>query len=345
MKLLTRPLAKFLVLMGLMVLSASSFAQSCPANSRASVRGQTGAFELTSTGRLDGPGTGIFCATNPGYFNERTGDPYLCPASSMSMLSSDRWICPVPTGWGTTFPANSQQGAIHGLQPIGGGRYGQVFINFNEAPPGYYLTGGVMTPCPVGTYAPNGHSTSCSPARLGFFVSSTAQSSDTICPRNTTTTQRGQISCTPANETLDVNVARSRPTSQSSTYSNPNNFTSGQAVDGNNNTINHTNAGSSEWWSVNLQGNFALSGIQINNRQDCCQDRLVGATVQVLDSAGNVKWSTPINAVQQMYLLTPPWGTIASYVRILNRPGQHLNMGEVLAWVPAYVYTTTGWGQ
>ena len=334
--------------MGMLVLSASSFAQSCPANSRASARGQTGVFELTSNGRLGGPGTGIFCASNPGYYNEATGvDLSYCPGVGPNAGYSDKLVCPVPPGEGTTFPPNSQQGALRYQEPIGGGRFKLTFLNVAEAPPGYYVAGGTVTPCPAGTYTPNGHSTSCIPARLGFFVSSIAQSNDTICPRNTTTTQRGQISCTPANanETLDVNVARSRPTSQSSTYVNPNNFTSGQAVDGNNNTINHTNAGSSEWWSVNLQGSFALSGIQINNRQDCCQDRLVGATVQVLDSAGNVKWSVPITSVQQVYLLTPPWGTIASYVRVLNRPGQHLHMGEVLAWVPAYVYTTTGWGQ
>jgi len=341
MKLITRSLAKWLVLMGLMVLSASSFAQ-CPANSRPSAQGQTGAFELTSNNRLGGPGTGIFCASNPGYYNEATGvDLTYCPGVGPNAGNSDRLICPVPQGQGTTFPPNSQQGARRYLAPIGGGRYRMDFVNVAEAGPGYYLGGGTVTPCPAGSYTPNGNSTSCSPARLGFFVSSTAQSSDTICPRNTKTTQRGQTSCTPANpnETLDVNVARAGPTSQRSTYGNPNIFDRNNGL-----TVNPTNERPSELM-VSLQGSFALSGIQINNRQDCCQDRLIGATVQVLDSAGNVQWSTLINAAQGVYLFTPAWGTIASYVRIRNKPGQNLNIADVQVFVPAYVYTTTGWGQ
>jgi hypothetical protein len=80
---------------------------------------------------------------------------------------------------------------------------------------------------------------------------------------------------------------------------------------------------------VNLQGNFAIAGIRITNRADCCSGRIVGATVQVLDNAGQVKWSTPITAVLPVYELAVPNGIQGSFVRVLNKPGQQLHMAEV----------------
>jgi hypothetical protein len=132
-----------------------------------------------------------------------------------------------------------------------------------------------------------------------------------------------------------VNIALNKPATQSSDVGGA----AGRANDGNSNpnwngnSINHTNNGPNEFWMVNLQGNFAITGIRITNRADDAwnkyAERIVGATVQVLDNAGQVKWSTPITAVLPVYQLTVPNGIQGSVVRVLNKPGQYLHMAEV----------------
>jgi hypothetical protein len=128
-----------------------------------------------------------------------------------------------------------------------------------------------------------------------------------------------------------VNIALKKPATQSS----ENGGDAGRANDGNSNpnwsrgSVSATRNGPNEFWMVNLQGNFAITGIRITNRADCCSERIVGATVQVLDNAGQVKWSTPITAVAPVYQLPVPNGIQGSFVRVLNKPGQVLSMAEV----------------
>jgi hypothetical protein len=128
-----------------------------------------------------------------------------------------------------------------------------------------------------------------------------------------------------------VNIALNKPATQSS----ENGGDAGRANDGNSNpnwsrgSVSATRNGPNEFWMVNLQGNFAIAGIKITNRADCCTDRIVGATVQVLDNAGQVKWSAGIRAVAPAYQLPVPSGTQCSFVRVLNKPGQQLHMAEV----------------
>jgi hypothetical protein len=133
-----------------------------------------------------------------------------------------------------------------------------------------------------------------------------------------------------------VNIALKKPATQSSEGFGG---AAGRANDGNSNpnwdagSVSHTNNGPNEFWMVNLQGNFAITGIRITNRADDAwnkyAERIVGATVQVLDNAGQVKWSTPITAVAPVYQLPVPNGIQGSFVRILNKPGQYLHMAEV----------------
>ena len=128
-----------------------------------------------------------------------------------------------------------------------------------------------------------------------------------------------------------VNIALKKPATQSSDVGGA----AGRANDGNSNpnwngnSINHTNNGPNEFWMVNLQGNFAIAGIKITNRADCCTERIVGATVQVLDNADQVKWSAPITAVAPVYQFAVPSGIVGGFVRVLNKPGQYLSMAEV----------------
>ncbi|XP_048338590.1 fucolectin-like [Sphaerodactylus townsendi] len=81
------------------------------------------------------------------------------------------------------------------------------------------------------------------------------------------------------------NLARGRPTSQSSTYSSDGQ--SSNAVDGNcdgifgSRSCTHTNGELNAWWSVDLGREYAISLVVVKNRQDCCGKRLQGATIHV----------------------------------------------------------------
>ena len=60
-----------------------------------------------------------------------------------------------------------------------------------------------------------------------------------------------------------------------------------RAVDGNTNgqwnqgTSSHTQHPKNSWWQVDLQGTYPIHLIVINNRRDCCHDRINGAIVKV----------------------------------------------------------------
>jgi len=131
-----------------------------------------------------------------------------------------------------------------------------------------------------------------------------------------------------------ANIALGKPTQQSSTYSNSNNFTSGQAVDGNLNTYTHTNNGAYEWWIVDFQARYQINKIRINNRPDCCQERLTNATVEVLNQDGGLVWSETavVNAGQSskpFWEWDLPFLPTGRYVRVKNWPGQYLSISEV----------------
>jgi len=74
-----------------------------------------------------------------------------------------------------------------------------------------------------------------------------------------------------------VNVARGKPTSQSSTAHGG---VSSRAVDGNTEgnwhfaSVTHTNHEFNPWWSVNLLSSHTISTIKVYGRTDCCMDRL-----------------------------------------------------------------------
>ena len=129
-----------------------------------------------------------------------------------------------------------------------------------------------------------------------------------------------------------VNIALNKPATQSSEDAGG---AAGRANDGNPNpnfsagSVSHTRNGPNEFWMVNLQGNFAITGIRITNRADCCSERIVGATVLVLDNTGQVKWSSTITGASPVYQFPVPNGIQGSFVRVLNKPGQPLHMAEV----------------
>lgn len=81
-----------------------------------------------------------------------------------------------------------------------------------------------------------------------------------------------------------VNIARGRPTLQSSTAYNG---ISSRAVDGTTNSdwsaasCTHTQTESSPWWRVDLEQTIAVGEVTVYNRGDCCGDRLSEFEVRV----------------------------------------------------------------
>ena len=135
------------------------------------------------------------------------------------------------------------------------------------------------------------------------------------------------------------NVALGKPTFQTSTYGGriaP----ASLAVDGLDDPnwnfgpihMSRTEHGPSEYWQVDLLFPYKISTISIVNRNDCCADQIVGATVQVMNGA-YVVYSHVID--QNDFAATPflqfsvPSGTVGDRVRVLNKPNEYLTLAEV----------------
>jgi len=90
----------------------------------------------------------------------------------------------------------------------------------------------------------------------------------------------------PNNNTLSSpmvlqNLALKKTTLQSTTVPP---YVASNAVDGDVTTMIHTHEIMGNWWIVDLEAVCSIRQIKIYNRQDCCQERLQGAVVAVLDA-------------------------------------------------------------
>nr|XP_060628779.1 uncharacterized protein LOC132773554 [Anolis sagrei ordinatus] len=90
------------------------------------------------------------------------------------------------------------------------------------------------------------------------------------------------------------NLARGRPTFQSSLYPLHNIGLASKAVDGNCNgdwynikSCTHTNRDYEPWWYVDLGEEYAIATVVVKNRGDCCGERLQGAQIRVGNYGGN----------------------------------------------------------
>lgn len=77
-----------------------------------------------------------------------------------------------------------------------------------------------------------------------------------------------------------IDWARKGTAEQSSIFGNyiPNN-----AIDANILTFNHTQNDDNPWWQVILPRDIAIDKIVVNNRRDCCQNRLTNFDISILD--------------------------------------------------------------
>ncbi|XP_071593081.1 uncharacterized protein [Heliangelus exortis] len=97
------------------------------------------------------------------------------------------------------------------------------------------------------------------------------------------------------------NMARDQRATQSSTS---NAFgAAGGAVDGNRDGIwhrgscSHTRREREPWWSLDLGGSLPVAAVLVQNRRDCCWERLRGARIHVGDAAGERGKENPICGV------------------------------------------------
>ncbi|XP_022111693.1 uncharacterized protein LOC110990921, partial [Acanthaster planci] len=89
-----------------------------------------------------------------------------------------------------------------------------------------------------------------------------------------------------------------KPTSQSSTYLD---WSANRAVDGDPDTISHTECPSVQWWKIDLQEIYSLTKITLVNRRDCCGERLEGAIVRAgmnSDQSQNTQIGDPVTSTQ-----------------------------------------------
>ncbi len=109
-------------------------------------------------------------------------------------------------------------------------------------------------------------------------------------------------------------------------------FPVGNLVDNNETTFTHTNAGEKEWIKITLKNEVPITKIEIVNRKDCCQDRIVGATLTITDSSGAQTYTTTIQEILPKYTITP---SAKGKVIQLQRPdgGKPLNIAEFKIYV------------
>jgi hypothetical protein len=78
-------------------------------------------------------------------------------------------------------------------------------------------------------------------------------------------------------------------------------------IDGNTSNFVHTSCGDVPWIQVDLGSTMELYKVVIYNRTDCCQSRILGATLHILNDEGaDVYISAPVSSTNQTYAWFPP---------------------------------------
>jgi hypothetical protein len=116
-----------------------------------------------------------------------------------------------------------------------------------------------------------------------------------------------------------------------------NNYTYGSDLVGDNdiNTFAHTKNGDKEWILVTLKKTVPIIKVSIINRQDCCQDRIAGCRLIVMDENKTILDSHVINSVAKTYSFNMPALTYGKYVKL-----EHLTSGKYLNIAEIQIFTT-----
>ncbi|XP_067148680.1 uncharacterized protein [Apteryx mantelli] len=144
------------------------------------------------------------------------------------------------------------------------------------------------------------------------------------------------------------NVARDQWATQSSTAASSG--AAAKAVDGNRDGVwqrgscSHTRRERQPWWAVDLGARHAVWAVLVQNRRDCCWERLRGARVHVGDAAGERASSNPVCGV-----ITDAGPGSLSTVCCEGLQGRYVSVSipgreEQLALCEVEVYgTSSGW--
>jgi len=104
------------------------------------------------------------------------------------------------------------------------------------------------------------------------------------------------------------------------------------AVDGVYGTLYHSNTPSA-WWQVDLQSVIEIVQVTIHNRDNCCQFRLNGAIVEILDERSNVVASEIVSITMKgnvnVAVIPFPADTLGKYVRIKGEDYLHFIQVDV----------------
>jgi hypothetical protein len=166
MKLLTQPLARLLVLMGLLMLSASSFAQQ-----NTTPTSNVTPTSTTSLSQGACPAHAL-CEALPGYYKTNNTIFAASVGSYVAVAGATAQIA-CPTGSTTT--AAGQTTCV--------------------AAPGFYVSGNSLVACPAGSYSATTGATSCTQAAQAYFVPVAGSSAQTACPNGTSSNGVGAKTC------------------------------------------------------------------------------------------------------------------------------------------------------
>ena len=181
MKLLTQPLARLLVLMGLMVLSASSFAQgTCPAN--ATCDALPGYYKVGNV--ITAASIGSYVATAGA--TAQTA----CPANSTTTATAATAATTCLAAPGFYVSGNSIVACPTGSTTLTVGQTTCV------ATPGFFKNAAdSFVACPPGTYSATAGATGCTQAANNFFVAVAGSAGQTACPSGSGTSVLGSRTC------------------------------------------------------------------------------------------------------------------------------------------------------
>ena len=122
-------------------------------------------------------------------------------------------------------------------------------------------------------------------------------------------------------------------------------YPAANAVDGNRSSFTHTADTPNSYWIVDLQTNRPIDRVDVVNRVDCCDTRLAGLILRILDAASNSVASVTLTdpGLGGTYIFVPPGGTAGRYIKI-GLENNQLNGGGnnyvTVAEVRAYSGTT-----
>ena len=100
---------------------------------------------------------------------------------------------------------------------------------------------------------------------------------------------------------MQPNIAIGKPVTMSSK------LPAREVTDGKMDTFVKTSCNDMPWVMVDLEDNFIITHVTIINRQDCCQESMIGAHVEVLSDKRNVQYtSDKIQQAATSYHFNPP---------------------------------------